>query len=63
MVGGVEMFGGVLVLGGIAAAHVPTLEAQAQVYPCISNSQTILTTIRAGRDVAYFVEMRTLLCH
>src|SRR5690349_19478293 len=63
MVCGVEMFGGMLVLGGIAAAHMPALEAQAQVYPSISNFQTILTTIRAGRDVAYFVEMRTLYCH
>jgi hypothetical protein len=63
MVCGMKMFGGVLVLGGIAAAHMPTLEAQAQVYPGISSFQTILTTIRAGCDVLYLIEMRTSYCH
>ena len=63
MVGGMEMFGGMLVLGGITAAYMPTLEAQAQVYPGISNFQTILASIGAGCDLSYLVKMTTLFCH
>ena len=55
-----EVFGGVLILGRIAAANMPALEAKAQVYPCITDFQTIFTTIRAGRDLVYMVKMCTL---
>src|SRR5579875_201936 len=63
MVSSVEMFGGVLVFGGIAAADMPALQAQAQVYPGITCFQTLLTTISARRNIAYLVKVCTLLCH
>jgi hypothetical protein len=50
VIGRVEMLSGVLVLGRIAAANMPTFEAEAQVYPCVPDSQTILTTICASRE-------------
>jgi hypothetical protein len=37
----VEMLGGMLVLGRIAAAHVPTSETQAQVNPRIAGLNTV----------------------
>jgi hypothetical protein len=63
VVGRVEMLSGVLVLGRIAAANMPTFEAEAQVYPCVPDSQTILTTICARRDWSYLVKMCTLCSH
>ena len=56
----VEVFGGMLVLGRITAANMPTFETEAQVYPRISDSQTILTPIRTGCDLSYLVKMCTL---
>jgi hypothetical protein len=63
MVGRVEMPGGVLVLGRVAAAHMSTRETEAQVYPAISNFQTVLTSLGARCDVSYLIKMRTSLCH
>jgi hypothetical protein len=40
-----------------------TGETEAQVDPAISNFQTVLTSIGARRDLAYLVEVATLLCH
>src|SRR5262245_60195670 len=44
-----EVFRGVLILGVVAAANVPTGQAQAQVHPGISRAQAVLTTISAWR--------------
>jgi hypothetical protein len=55
----VEVFGGMLVLGRIAAANMPAFETEAQVYPRVSDFQTILTAIRARRDWSYLVKMCT----
>ena len=63
MVGRVEMPGGVLVLGRVAAAHMSTGETEAQVDPGISNFQTVLTSIGAWCDFVYLIKMRTALCH
>jgi hypothetical protein len=54
------MFGGVLVLGRIAAANMPAFETETQVYPRISAFQTILTAIRTGCNMSYLVKMCTL---
>ena len=54
------MFGGVLVFRRIAAANMPAFETEAQVYPRVPDSQTILAAIRAGRDWSYLVKMCTL---
>jgi hypothetical protein len=56
----VEVLGGVLVLGRIAAANMPAFETEAQVYPRVSDFQTILTTICAGCDWSYLVKMCAL---
>ena len=40
-----------------------TRETEAQVYPGISNSQTVLTSIGAWCDVLYLIKMRTAFCH
>ena len=63
MVGRVEMFGGVLILRIVTATDMSTGEAEAQVYPGISNFQTVLTSIGARCDVLYLIKMRTSLCH
>jgi hypothetical protein len=63
MVGRVEMLGGVLILRIVTAAHMSTRETDAQVYPGISNFQTVLTSIGARCDVLYLIKMRTSLCH
>ena len=55
VVGRVEMPGGVLILRRIAAADMPAFETEAQVYPRIPDSQTILTAIRAGCNLSYLV--------
>jgi len=63
MVGRVEMFCGMFVLRGIAAANMPAFQANAQVNPAITGLQTILTSLCAGRDIMNMVKVRTLLCH
>jgi hypothetical protein len=57
MIGLLEMFGGVLVLGGIATADMAAFEAEAQVHPCIANAQAILAPIGGGLYVSDLVEM------
>ena len=52
-----EMFGGVLVLGGIATAHMATFKASAQVHPCIANAQAILATTGGGLYVTNLVQV------
>src|SRR5215831_20901183 len=63
MVGRVEMFGRMLVIGRVAAAHVTTGEAEAQVDPGFSHFQTVLTALGARGDFLYLIKMRTALCH
>jgi hypothetical protein len=63
VVRGVEVFGGMLVFRRIAAANMPAFETEAQVYPRVPDSQTILAAIRAGRDWSYLVKMCTLFSH
>jgi peptidoglycan/LPS O-acetylase OafA/YrhL len=48
----VEMFGGMLVLRGIAATHVAAYHAQAQVNPFIAHFDALFTDARVGgRDL------------
>ncbi len=63
MVGRVEMPGGVLILRIVTATDMSTRETEAQVHPGITHFQTVLTSIGARRDLAYLVEVATLLCH
>jgi hypothetical protein len=43
----VKMFGCMLVLGRITAAHVPALQAKTQVHPAVAHFQTLLATLAA----------------
>jgi hypothetical protein len=52
MLGLMEMLGGVLVLGGIAAAHVPTDETFPQVDPGVADFEAFLAAFAAG---SYFL--------
>jgi hypothetical protein len=63
VVGRVEMLCGMLIFRGIAAANMPAFQTDTQVNPAIPRLQTILTPLRARRDIVYMVKMRTLLCH
>ena len=57
------MPGGVLILRIVAATDMSSGETPAQVHPGITQAQTVLTSIGARRDLAYLVEVATLLCH
>jgi hypothetical protein len=49
MVDVMEVFGGVFVLGGIAATHMAARHAHAKVNPRIADLHAIFTDVRVGR--------------
>jgi hypothetical protein len=53
----VKVFGGVLILRGIAAPHVAARHAQAQMDPAISQLQTFFTSVSAGLYFSNLVQM------
>jgi hypothetical protein len=53
-----EMLGGVLIFGGIAATHVAAGEAQAQVHPLVPHLQAFLAAARMRLDVVNLIRMR-----
>lgn len=55
-----EMFGCVLIFGGVATADVAADKAEAQMHPAIATRQAFRTTGRARRDVAYLISMCTV---
>ena len=55
VVGRVEVFGCVFILRIVTTANMPTFETEAQVYPRIPDSQTILTAICARCNLSYLV--------
>jgi len=57
MPGGVEMFGGVFIRRLVAAAHVPTNTANAQMDPPTPALQAFLAAVSAGFDILDLVEM------
>jgi hypothetical protein len=59
MGGLVEVLGGVLVLGRIAAADVTADQAQPQMDPGVSHLKALLATFAAGRDFMDLLYMRT----
>jgi hypothetical protein len=48
VLGGVKVFGGVLVLGRIAATDVAATQAQAQVDPSIAHLQALFAAVGVG---------------
>jgi hypothetical protein len=57
---GMEVLGGVLVLGRIATTHVAADQALAQVHPRLAHLQALLAPFGAWLDVVDLVEVRTL---
>jgi hypothetical protein len=58
----VKMFGGVLILGGIAAAHMAANQAQAEMDPGVAHFQAFLASGTAGRHFADFLDVRATVC-
>jgi hypothetical protein len=63
VVGRMIMFGGVLVLGTVAAAHVAAGQAQAKVNPAVAHLQTLLASGGMGLYVANLIDVRAGLRH
>ena len=61
MVCGMEMCGGMLVLGVVAAADMTADQANAQVHPAIPGLQAILAANGAGRNFLDLAEVRAAL--
>jgi hypothetical protein len=59
MLGLEEVLGGVLVLGGITAAHVSAGEALPQMDPGIAHLQAFLAALTTGRDRPNFSHVGT----
>jgi hypothetical protein len=59
VLGGVKVFGGVLVLGRIAATDVAATEAQAQVDPFITHLQAFFAAVSMRFDVANLIDVGT----
>jgi hypothetical protein len=60
---GVEVFCGVLVLGGIAATDVAANEAEPEMHPGVMHLEALLAAFRFGFDGADLIEMGTLVGH
>ena len=58
-----KVFGGVLVLGGVAATDMSTDQAQAQMDPSVSHFQAFFATVFAGCPKLDLVQMCALFSH
>jgi hypothetical protein len=58
VLGGVEMPGRVLVLGGIAASYMATGEAETEMDPVVTDPETVFTTGSARFDVLNLLHVR-----
>src|SRR5215472_14189633 len=64
MLGPTKVLGRVLVLGGIAASHVPAFCTQAQLDPGITGLNTVFADVDISfDDLQVAGQMRTNLCH
>src|SRR5690348_4840200 len=61
--GFMEVFGGMLVLGRIATAHVTTAQAQAQVDPCVANLHALFAHMLVGGLNFDLIQMIAALGH
>ena len=58
-----EMFGGVLVLGRIATAHLSANQAQAQVDPGVSHFHAFLTYVLVGLSDLDLIKVAAFFWH
>jgi len=63
VLGGVKVFCGMFIFGGVTAANMAADQAFAQVHPGISHLQTFFAPVSAGGDITNLIGMRTCLCH
>jgi hypothetical protein len=61
--GRVKMFGGVLVLGSVAASDVSAGKAQSQMDPVVTQLQTFFASVAAGLDVMDLPGVCANPCH
>jgi hypothetical protein len=62
MFGFVEMFGGVLIFGRIAAAHVPADHAEAKVNPYVAHFEALFAAVGMRTNTLLdLIEMRTFV--
>jgi hypothetical protein len=58
-----KMFGGVLILGGIAAADFTARQAQPQVHPFVADLEALFAAFRFGFHGLDLIKMRALDGH
>ena len=58
VLGAMEMLGGVLVFGGIAAADVAALHAQPEMHPGVTHFQTLFAALGVWRHFVNVAQMR-----
>jgi hypothetical protein len=58
MFAGMEMFGGVLVLGGVAAAHVAAFSAETQVNPTVAHFQAFFAALGVRMNIPNVAQVR-----
>jgi hypothetical protein len=63
MLGGMEVFGGVLILGGVAAADMAADQAHAEMHPPVAALEAFLASTGVGADILNLVEVGTLGSH
>src|ERR1700678_2196119 len=63
MLGVVKVFGGVLVLGGVATAHVAADQAQTQVDPRVAKFDALLANVRLGGSYFDLIKVSAFLRH
>ena len=63
MLAAMKMLGGVLVLGGVAAAYVSAREAKPEMNPAVSHLQAFLTTIAVRLVVLCGLEVIACVGH
>jgi precorrin-6B methylase 1 len=54
---GVEMFGGVLVFGGVTTTHLSARKAQTKVHPGVASLQALLATVGFLRNLVDLVQV------
>lgn len=60
MLGVVKVLGGVLILRGIAAAHLAALQAHSQMHPGVAGLDALFADVLVCPDDFDLIEMRTL---
>ena len=63
VMGLVEMPGGVFVLGGVTATHVPAAQAQPEMNPAVARLEAFLAASSAGMNFPDHFHVRASLCH